>query len=280
MEKSAVGAELRTGISSGHFEWRDLDEAFRRCRQEWGFDVLEIWSEQIGFPPDRKTCAELRRLSRQHGIALGYHAPFVGEYDLGRSDVARSGLVLRELLEVCSRIHAEFLVVHLGSNPDKEAGLRSAMSAFSQNQILIEKHGLKIAVEVTPAVWGNQVGDTVEAFEQLFRTIDKPWLGLNLDYGHAQLNESLHAFIDRLGPKIIYAHVQDTRGDLDEHLGYGMGIIDWEQALRKTIEAGFRGPFVVEYPEFHGVDKTERFLRDLKTYAGITEAGSDAEASR
>ena len=273
-----MGESLRVGISSGHFEWKVLEEAFRRCRTDWGFDTLEVWSEQIGFPPDKETCGELRRLSAEYDVAIGYHAPFVGQYDLAQSDPARSALVLRELLGVCGRIRAEFLVVHLGSNRDKDVGLRGAMSAFAQNQGLIEKQRLKIAVEVVPTLWGHQVGDMPADFESLFRAFDRPWLGLNLDYGHAQLNRNLHEFIDRLGRKILYAHVQDTRGDLDEHLGYGMGVIDWKQALGRTLATGFRGPFVIEFPQFHGADKTEHFLDNLRALAAAADAMGNAFA--
>jgi len=275
-----VKSALCIGISSGHFEWQSLEEAFRRCRSEWGFDTLELWSEQIGFPPNKETCEELRRLSRTYHLSLGYHAPFVGDYDLAQSDPARSALVLRELLGVCAHIGAEFLIVHLGSNHDKQLGLRCAMSGFAQTRGLVEKHKVKIAVEVVPTLWGHQVGDTVVDFEQVFRTIDRPWLGLNLDYGHAQLNGNLEEFIEKLGHKIIYAHVQDTRGDLDEHLGYGMGVIDWQRALVKTLETGFRGPFVVEYPYFHGADKTERFLHDLRTLTQIVDSQSEHPPAR
>jgi sugar phosphate isomerase/epimerase len=168
---------------------------------------------------------------------------------------------------VCGRIHAEFLVVHLGSNPDKAIGLQGAMSAIIQNVTLIERLHLKIAVEVVPALWGRQIGDKPEDFEVLFRSIDRPWLGLNLDYGHAQLNKNLAEFISKLGHKINYAHVQDTRGDLDEHLAYGMGVIDWKKALASTLATGFRGPFVIEFPEFHGPDKIARFVNDLRMLA-------------
>ncbi|HUV38861.1 MAG TPA: sugar phosphate isomerase/epimerase family protein [Planctomycetota bacterium] len=263
-----MSADLRIGISSGHFEWTDLEHAFRRCRSEWGFDVLEIWSEQIGFPPDKETCRQLAALSTQYGVALGYHAPFVGDYDLAQKDPSRSGLVLRELVGIARRIHAEFLVVHLGSNPDRGSGLRCAMSALSQNRSLVEKHRLRVAVEVVPRIWGSQVGDELADFELLFRTIDQPWLGLNLDYGHAQINGHLDQLIHRLGHKIIYAHVQDTRGDLDEHLGYGMGTVDWERALAQTLATGFRGPFVIEFPEFHGREPVERLVADLRRLAG------------
>lgn len=265
-----MGTDLRTGISSTYFEWENLEHAFRRCRDEWCFDVFEIRGEQIGFPPDKETCAQLRELSAKYNVTLAYHAPYIGEYDLAQRDASHSGLVFHELLNIARRIHAEFLVVHLGSNVDKSSGLRCAMSAFSQNRSFIEKHKLRIAVEVVPRIWGNQVGDEVADFEQFFRTIDKPWVGLNLDYSHAQLNGHLDQLIHRLGDKIIYAHVQDTRGDLDEHLGYGMGIIDWERALQKTFETGFRGPFVIQFEEFHGPEPTERLLGDLRRLAGIS----------
>lgn len=267
-----VAEPLRIGISSGHFEWKTLEEAFRRCREGWGLDVLEIWSEQIGFPPDKETCAALRHLSAVHKIALSYHAPFLGQYDLAHSDPSRSAMILHELIGVCGRIHAEFLVVHLGSNPDKAAGLRGAMSALAQNQGLIEKQRLKVVVEVVPTLWGHQVGDVPEDFEQLFRTLDRPWLGFNLDFGHAHLNKNFDALIERLAHKLMYAHVQDTRGDLDEHLGYGMGVIDWPYALRRALATGFRGPFVIEFPEFHGLEHIDKFLHDLRAHAAAADA--------
>ncbi len=267
-----VATPLRIGISSGHFQWKTLEEAFRRCREGWGFDVLEVWSEQIGFPPDRETCATVRRLAEAHRMTVSYHAPFVGQYDLAQSDPARSAMVLRELIGVCGRLHAEFLVEHLGSNPDKEAGLLGAMSALTQNQGLIEKQRLKVVVEVVPSLWGHQVGDTPEDFERLFRTLDRPWLGFNMDFGHAQLNRNFDALVDRVGHKLMYAHVQDTRGDLDEHIGYGMGVVDWPHVLKRTLATGFRGPFVIEFPEFHGADRIERFLSDLRALAAAANA--------
>jgi sugar phosphate isomerase/epimerase len=148
------------------------------------------------------------------------------------------------------------------------------MSAISQNVVTIEKLRLRIALEIVPSLWGNQVGDRVEDFEHLFRNIDRHWLGLALDYGHARLNRNLDQVIERLGERIIYAHVNDNRGDADEHLGYGMGVIDWGNALRATLRSGFRGPFVVEYPEFHGADKTERFLQDLRGYLREVQASA------
>ena len=112
-------------------------------------------------------------------------------------------------------------------------------------------------------MWGDQVGDLVSDFETIFSAIDKPWLGICLDYGHAWLNGNLFEFLDKLGHKLMYTHVHDNQGEADDHLGFGMGKIDWTRVLRETFKTGFRGPFVVEYPEFHGRDKTERFLTDL-----------------
>ncbi len=266
--------KLRVGISSGHFDWKTLDDAFRRCREEWDLDVLEIWSEQIGFPPDKETLGKLKHLSAERGVALSYHAPFVGQYDLAQSDPGRSAMAVRELITIAGRMHAEFLVVHLGSNADKASGLRTAMSALSQNQGLIEKVRLKITVEVVPTLWGRQIGDTPEDFENLFRSLDRPWLGFNLDFAHAQLNKNLDVMIDRLAAKLTYAHVHDTRGDVDEHLGYGMGIIDWPHALKRVLSRGFRGPFIVEFPEFQGLERIQRFLLDIRNLSAEADAVS------
>jgi len=255
-----------TGISSGHLEWKTLTELFQRSRKEFGFDLIEIWSEQIGYPPTREVCSELRKLAKEHNIILGYHGPLHGDYDLAHRDATRAGMVLREILRVTARIGVTYLVMHLGSNPDRQLGLQSAMSALAQNRVLIEKQNIHIVLEVVPTVWGDQVGDLVSDYETIFSAIDKPWLGLCLDYGHASLNGNLFEFIDKLGHKILYAHVNDNQGKSDDHLGFGMGTVDWTRALRESLKVGFEGPFVVEYPEFHGRDKTERFLTDLNAF--------------
>ncbi len=103
-----------TGISSGHLEWKSLPELFRRSREEFGFDVIEIWSEQIGYPPTRAVCAELRKLSKEYHITLGYHGPLHGDYDLAHRDASRAGIVLREVLRIAGRIGVTYLVMHLG----------------------------------------------------------------------------------------------------------------------------------------------------------------------
>lgn len=257
---------LVTGISSGHIEWKSLEELFQRTRNEFNFDLIEIWSEQIGYPPDREACVELRRLAKEHNIILGYHGPLHGDYDLAHRDSSRAAMVLNEILRVCARIDVRYLVMHFGPNPDRQLGLRSAMSALAQNQGLIEKQRIKIVIEVVPSSWNDQVGDRISDFETIFTAFDRPWLGLCLDYGHASLNGNLFEIIEKLGHKILYTHVNDNMGTTDDHLGYGMGKVDWSRALRETLKTHFRGPFVIEYPEFHGRDKTERFLTDLAAF--------------
>ena len=46
------------------------------------------------------------------------------------TNTTTSGRALKELVNICGRMGAEYLVLHLGTNPDKQAGLRYAMSAF------------------------------------------------------------------------------------------------------------------------------------------------------
>jgi len=259
-------AGLSTGISSGHLEWKSLDELFERAHHELDLNLIEIWSEQIGYPPDRDVSAELKRLSKAHNILLGYHGPLHGDYDLAHRNAARPALDLPEVLRVASRCGVSYLVMHLGSNPDRQLGLRSAMSALAQNRVLIEKARVKLVLEVVPSVWGDQVGDLVSDFETIFNAFDKPWLGVCLDYGHALLNGNLFDFINRLGSRILYAHINDNMGTADDHLAFGMGKLDWSRALRETFKTPFRGPFVIEYPEFHGRDKTARFLTDLEAF--------------
>ena len=58
-------------------------------------------------------------------------------------------------------------------------------------------------------------------------------LGLNLDIGHAHCNSRtpVTEWIKILGPRITYVHLHDNHGEIDEHLGLGMGNMDIKKVL-------------------------------------------------
>jgi len=50
-------------------------------------------------------------------------------------------------------------------------------------------------------------------------------------------------------PYLAYAHVADNMGEHDDHLAFGEGTVGWEAVIGATLATGFRGPYVIEFPE-------------------------------
>jgi len=112
-------------------------------------------------------------------------------------------------------------------------------------------------------------GLMIERFDQYLEfagRIDSPWLGLNLDVGHAFcMGEDLPGWIARLAPHTKHYHLEDiapTRRHV--HLIPGRGAIDFPAVLRAIDAAGYQGWLTVElYPY---IDDPDAAGREAKTF--------------
>ena len=71
-------------------------------------------------------------------------------------------------------------------------------------------------------------------------------VGMRFDTGHAALGHHWDRFIELAGDRLVHVHVNDNRGQFDDHLPPGEGTIDWRH-IRETLEqVGFDGWIVLE----------------------------------
>lgn len=253
--------EVRVGISCLHYEWRTLGEAFHRAG-ELGFDLIEFSTTRLEAA-DYPRCAEL---SDDTGLATGLHA-WLDPVRLPPEEAARQ---LREVVHLCAVMHSGHLVVHLGSHPERAVGLQRLAQVCEQvtpdcqtaNVILcLENHypyeykGL------------NELGGNPDDFLPIFNHTDSPFLRFCLDYGHSHMAGNTEQFISRLGPWLAYTHIADNLGEHDDHLAPEDGTVNWPEVLRLTLRPGFRGPFVIEFPEQSDPGRFARFLQVLETAA-------------
>jgi sugar phosphate isomerase/epimerase len=94
-------------------------------------------------------------------------------------------------------------------------------------------------------------------------------VGTCLDTGHAFLSGDLRTVIHKLSGHLRMLHVNDNRGDRDEHLSPGDGAIDWISLMRQLRQWRFLGPLILELAD-HG-EPPERIMgraRDARTYLG------------
>lgn len=252
------------GISCLHYRWDSLEEAFHRCLEEFGLDMIELSTTLI--TPEQEPI--IASLAEEHEMPLGMHA---------WEDLAQLGLrdgltAARRLLERCQRIGVRYLILHLGCHPDRQKGLQIVSQIATEVAADYEQAGVTLLFENHYSYsYKNlhELGGDPEDMITVFRTVDSPAVRFCLDYGHANMTSNILQFINQCHSWLAYTHVADNMGEHDDHLGYQHGTVPWEQMLTATLQTGFAGPYVIEFPESSGIELFQRFARDLRKWAKI-----------
>jgi sugar phosphate isomerase/epimerase len=71
-------------------------------------------------------------------------------------------------------------------------------------------------------------------------------VGACLDTGHAYLSRELGMVIHKLSGHLHLIHVNDNRGDRDDHLAPGEGHIDWPWLMSELKRCHFGGTLILE----------------------------------
>jgi sugar phosphate isomerase/epimerase len=237
----------RLGVSCLHYRWDDLDEALERCVDEFGFELIEFSTTRLGD----EAYPELGLLSQKYGVSLGLH----GWLDLPQMAPDAAAAALGRLRERCEEALMEYLVLHVGTHPEREVGLRRVGDALAAVTPAFEAAGVRLCMENHyPYEYEgkHELGDRPEDFLALMERVSSDALRFCLDTGHAHMTRNVWNLLAYLGPYLGCVHIADNHGEHDEHLAPGEGTIDWPAVLRATAETGFRGPYVLEFPETRG----------------------------
>ena len=249
------------GISCLHYKWKSLSETFERCVSEFGLNALEFsYPNAIGD----NDLPLIKKLNKKYGLRLSVHLwdniPKLGE-KIGYQKMLNS-------LDICQKVNASSLTIHLGTHPDREEGLRIASEVFRCSAILYEKAGINICLENHyPYDYKdmNDLGSIPSEFLLIFNKVRSPHLKFCLDYGHANMTGNSLEFIQELHPYLGLVHVNDNHGLIDEHLPYGEGNVNWQEVLTATVKTGFAGPYIIEFGQGgECVEKFKEFASDLR----------------
>ncbi|MFH0796583.1 MAG: TIM barrel protein [Candidatus Omnitrophota bacterium] len=212
------------GISCLYYKWKNLPEAFERCASEFGLDAIEFSYSKAVCNTDLSL---IEKLNKRYHLKLSLHVwddmPNLGE-KIGYQKMLDS-------LDVCRKMGASSLTIHLGTHPDKEEGLRIAAGVFGRSAILYEKSHIDICLENHyPYDYKNMndLGGTLSEFLFIFNKVCSPALKFCLDYGHANMSNNTLEFIQKLHPYLGLVHIADNHGLADEHL-------PWPQVLPGII---------------------------------------------
>ncbi len=262
MTAPALNTPLMLGISCLHYAWGPLEEAFARARDEFGLHLIEFSTTRLeGDDYDR--CG---RLAADTGIRTSLHA-WKNPADLGFAAAVDEGT---RLLDLCLRMRAKYLILHFGSHPERDEGIQLVADVCRELAPLYEAAGVTYCLEnhYPFAYRGlNELGGEPADFHLLFEQVDSPAVRFCLDTGHSNMAGATRQFVAELADKLAYAHLTDNHGEHDDHLGFEEGTLNWDETLAAMLESGFRGPYVIEYPEQGDSSRFARLVARLRELA-------------
>lgn len=186
------------------------------------FDYIELYI----VPNHLQTLSEWRQLS----IPFIIHAPHsMHKMNLSKKDYASLNLCLyEETKHYADVLRAKHIIFHGGVDGDYKETAHQ-LSAFNDRRILIENK----PYTPLPRIDGNfYVGSSVSEVAHIMKTAQ---CGFCLDIGHATAAakafnicpyEHIAAFIE-LHPVMLHLSDITLDSELDEHLNYGQGNLDF-----------------------------------------------------
>ncbi len=245
---------LNIGLSTGCFYSRPILSVLDEIRDN-GFDSIEVCS----FPAhldyhNRDDVARAGEKIRSLGIRpVSFHAPFAARIDITALDPAAREAAVGELLVACEAaavMGVENLVLHPGPEragrpPEAEFLTRMHNAAESLNTVAARccERGVHLVLEnMLPHLLFGHINDML----YLLGSIRECDVGACLDTGHANLSRELGMVVHKLSGHLHLVHVNDNRGDRDDHLPPGEGHIDWPWLISELRRCHFDGTLILE----------------------------------
>jgi sugar phosphate isomerase/epimerase len=226
-----------------------------------GFERVELFATRTHFDYHNPAAvADLQQWLAEAGVELhGVHAPIGESFEGGRwgppltlasTDAdhrARAMAEAERALQIARRVPFGVLVAHIGlprtQQPTAADNSRdAARRSIDELQQLAEPLGVRVAIEVIPNEL-SRAGSLVHFVENV---LDRPEIGICLDFGHAHMDGDLVDAIETVSEHLITTHVHDNRGRTDDHLIPFEGTIDWPAALTAVQKIGYEGTFLME----------------------------------
>ncbi len=193
------------------------------------------------------------------------HDPTLVDLDPARREVRVD--FLQRAVELAVRLDAPLISIWSGILPD-EAPEDIAMERLVDGLITLlrfaEPRGVTIAFEPEPGMFI----DSLARFARLDERVNHPLFQLTIDIGHVHCLEKgpISPYLRHWAVRIANIHVEDMVRGVHDHLMFGEGTIDFNEALGTLAEVGYTGGIHVELSRHshcavEAVQKSAAFLR-------------------
>jgi sugar phosphate isomerase/epimerase len=257
------------GLSTGCFYNRPIFDVLHEVRDS-GFDAIEVCS----FPAhldyhNRDDVARAGGMLRSLGIRpVSFHAPFADHIDITALDPGARERAVGELIKACEAAAAmgvENIVLHPGPEragrpPEEEFLERMRNAAEALNTVAGRCCELQVHLlleNMLPHLLFGHINDML----YLLGSIQNCDVGACLDTGHAFLARELATVIHKLSGHLHLVHINDNRGDRDDHLAPGEGDIDWGWFLDELRRCKFPGTLILEMSSRHNESVEDTLTR-------------------
>jgi sugar phosphate isomerase/epimerase len=193
----------------------------------------------------------LRETAKSYNLEYSVHAPFadINIASPSKSFLQASHKRLKQSLQNANALDAKLWVFHPGQQtgisqfyPGKQ--WKQNVESIQQIYTKSEELGVNIAMENLPGKYWFLM-NTPEEFQRFYRETNLP-IGIVLDLGHAHLEAQIQPFFNLTADKIIHIHASDNNGADDEHLGIGMGNIDYDWFKETIKKTGYNRNIIIE----------------------------------
>ena len=250
---------MHFGVSTQLYHARRLSHDHLAEVAAHGFDTVEIIATRSHVDyHDPAILDEVAGWLTAEGLRLhSLHAPVMERYDgtwinplsIASADGAARAQAVRETgaaLALARRVPVSVLVVHPGLqdsllSPSVQNSLDAAMRSIEEIADIASPLGVRVALEVIPNAMS-----TAEALVNLLDRLDRPDVGVCLDFGHAHMQGDVIDAIETLSGVLVATHVHDNHGRRDEHLVPFEGTIDWAGAFAALQKIGYDGTLMLE----------------------------------
>jgi sugar phosphate isomerase/epimerase len=215
---------------------------------------------------NKQRVSMLKSIGESCGLKYSVHAPFADINIASPSKPMLKAMLerLEKSISYASALNAYMWVFH--------PGLKTGVSMFypcmdwlqnlKTTRLLLKiagDYGVKIAVENVPEPYPFLM-KSVEHFAKFYEEINED-IGLAFDIGHANLNGQIERFLTVFKDKIVHIHAHDNDGKDDQHLGIGLGNIDWSNVANLLRKISYDKIVIIESVEH--IEESKHKLKQL-----------------
>ncbi|MGE3958334.1 MAG: sugar phosphate isomerase/epimerase family protein [Vicinamibacterales bacterium] len=216
-----------------------------------GVRAVELATRPRHFDPWRhEQVVELSHRLREFRIApVAIHAPFGGLLDLTDPNPHHRHAAIGAILSaaaVLRELGGTRVVLHVSDAPRAVEDVDERLAhATASLRVLGRACAHMDALLVVETPLPHVVGGHPDEFASVLKPLDRT-VGVCFDTSHATLGHHWDDFMRVAGHRLVHVHANDHRGEVDDHLCPGDGIIEWPHIRDSLVAVGFDGWIVLE----------------------------------